>query len=146
MGSPAPQPTIDTCNACGKLFPRVSLQLCQACSRIEEHRFDLVRSYLRDHDGASLAQIARDTGLSLADVRHLSGGGRLVEVTSGLDRCTCDDSGTRCRHCRARLASAFRDMEQTMQREQDERSAAEPSRGDHERTNYVRRIRRIGER
>jgi hypothetical protein len=149
---PAPKPSIDTCNACGKLFPRTAVRLCTQCVLVEENRFKLVRDYLVDNDGAPLAEIARETGVSTADVRRFTDGGRLVEITSGMDSCTCGGVGTRCRYCRSKLTNSFRQLEETMKREHSDRGD-DPRHGrgmarddaDGGRTSYVRRIRRIGE-
>jgi hypothetical protein len=152
MGLPAPKPTIDTCNACGKLFPRTSMRLCSQCVHVPEHRFALVRDYLVENDGAPVAEIARATGVSSSDVRRFTEGGRLVEVTSGLDHCTCGGVGERCRHCRAKLSSSFRRVEQEMRAELAERgldgrggASGRPAHDDGGRTSYVRRIRRLGD-
>jgi hypothetical protein len=142
---PASQPSIDTCNACGKLFPRVSMRLCTACSLKEEHRFDLVRQYVKDHDGASVVEIARGTGISGSDVRKFLDGGRLVEIGGGAGTCTCGGVGTRCKYCRSQLSEKFRDMEATMSRENSERPSDERRRDAGRTTGYVRRIRRINE-
>lgn len=155
MAQPASQPQIDTCNACGKLFPRIAMRLCAQCSFVEEHRFQLVREFLREHDGSAVGEIARGTGVSGSDVRKFLDGGRLVEITSGLKACTCGGVGIRCKYCRSRLSSTFREMENTMSRELAERDGADRPTSRHGRavgdtdangrTSYVRRIRRIGE-
>ncbi len=150
MALPKQQPSIDTCNACGKLFPRAVMRLCSQCALVEENRFQLVRDYLVENDGAPLGEIARETGVSSSDVRKFTDGGRLVEVTTGMDACTCGGVGERCRHCRSRLSNSFRSMEQTMRAERadrDGRGDTRPQRGGDEtgRTSYVKRIRRLGE-
>lgn len=156
MAAPAHKPSIDTCNACGKLFPRVSMRLCTQCSLVEENRFQLVREYLVENDGAALGEIARETGVSSSDVRRFTEGGRLIEITSGMSQCTCGGVGERCRYCRSRLSSSFRQMEATMKQEAAERgnggtrgrggrSSGSGSSDEHGRTSYVKRIRRLGE-
>lgn len=150
MALPAPKPSIDTCNACGKLFPRVSLRLCTKCAPVEEHRFELVRDYLLDNNGAAVGEISRGTGVSAADVHHFLDGGRLVQIRAGLDGCSCSGAGERCRYCRAQLTSTFRDMESTMKRDVASRGTPGGAAGNSDgtasgRTSYVRRIRRVGE-
>jgi hypothetical protein len=152
MAAPAQKPTIDTCNECGKLFPRTAVRLCTQCVLVEENRFRLVRDYLIDNDGAPLGEISRETGISMSDVRRFTDGGRLVEVTTGLETCTCGGVGQRCRACRMRLSNSFRQMEQSMQRDhaeraQDPRAGGRDRRADEgsSRTSYVKRIRRLGE-
>lgn len=141
MALPAPKPSIDTCNACGKLFPRIAVRLCGQCAGVEENRFRLVRDYLLDNDGAPLGEVARETGVALSDVRRFSEGGRLIEISSGLEGCTCAGVGERCRACRQRLSGSFRQLEQDMRRDSDGTESPDGL----GRTSYVRRIRRLGE-
>ncbi len=76
-------------------------------------------------------------------MRRFTDGGRLVEVTGGMDHCTCNGTvGERCRYCRARLSNSFRKMEETMRAESSDRDGGTD---EHGRTSYVRRIRRLGE-
>jgi hypothetical protein len=135
----AHKPTIDTCNACGKLFPRTRLRLCTHCAPVEEHRFQLVREFLDAHEGAAVGEVSQLTGVSAADVRHFLERGRLVSLSAALT-CVCDGSGERCRYCRNQLSTSLRDMQQTMQRDQEARTDGD---GADSRTSYVRRIRRL---
>ena len=137
---PAPKPSIDTCNACRKLFPRVNLRLCTTCALVEENRFELVAAYLRDNDGAAIGDVSGATGVSASDVRRFRESGRLVQIEA---HCTCGGIGERCKYCRSRLSSGFRELQESMQRDQESRGPAEKS--GPQRTQYVRRIRRVGE-
>ncbi|MCW2926668.1 MAG: flagellar protein [Thermoleophilia bacterium] len=139
---PASKPQIDKCNACGKLFPRIAMQLCGTCSQVEEHRFALVRDFLVEHDGAGLGDISRATGVPGSDVRKFMDGGRLIQIAGSLETCTCGGVGTRCRACRAKLSTGFRELEQSMR-------GGTPAAGIDDdpssRATYVRRIRRLGD-
>lgn len=116
------KPAIDTCNACGKLFPRVSMRLCTACSLAEHHRFELVRDYLDESGSVSLAMITEATGVSLADVRKFLEGGRLITVDGGAPGvCTCGGAGDRCDACRKKMASTFKGVHEEMSREDNVR-------------------------
>lgn len=139
MALPAPRPSIDTCNACGKLFPRVAMRLCTQCALITDHRFELVSEYLRDNQGAAVGDIAGETGVSASDVRRFMDSGRLVAV-EGV--CTCGGIGERCKTCRSSLTNSFREMEQRMQRDQKPAESGPVDQGS-ERTTYVRRMRRV---
>jgi hypothetical protein len=142
MALPAPKPTIDTCNACGKLFPRTRLRLCTHCAGIEEHRFQLVRDFLEANEGAAVGEVSQHTGVSATDVRHFVEGGRLVQLSVGAV-CTCGGTGERCRFCRRQLSTSLREMQQTMQRDLADRGPAAGSSDEPGRTSYVRRIRRV---
>lgn len=138
MGLPAPQPNIDKCNACGKLFPRIGIRLCSKCAVVEEHRFDLVREFLREHEGAVVGEVAQQTGVSASDVQYFMERGQLVALENV---CTCGGVGERCRLCRSRLSTGFQELQASMARD----IAAREQAGKPERTTYVRRIRRLGE-
>lgn len=140
VGEPALQPNIDKCNACGKLFPRVSIRLCTKCAVVEEHRFELVREFLKEHEGAVVGEVSQATGVSASDVQHFMERGRLIALENV---CTCGGIGERCRFCRSKLSSGLRDLQKAMQEEHLRHAPA--SSEQTERTHYVRRIRRVGE-
>lgn len=141
VGEPALQPNIDKCNACGKLFPRVSIRLCNKCALVEEHRFELVRQFLQEHEGAVVGEVSQATGVSASDVQYFMDRGRLIALENV---CTCGGIGERCRFCRSKLSSGLRDLQKAMQ--EDGARHAQGSDDQHaERAHYVRRIRRIGE-
>lgn len=142
MSHPAPKPEIDTCNACGKLFPRAAMRLCSGCSIVEENRFQLVRDFLAANDGAAVAEISRATWVSSPDVRRFLESGRLIDITASATRCTCNGMGERCRFCRSQLAGPFREMTKKMSLEQRGGGSAGEDGG---RTSYVRRMNRLGE-
>ena len=141
MGAPAQQPNIDKCNACGKLFPRVSIRLCTRCAIVEEHRFELVKEFLQEHEGAAVGEVSQMTGVSASDVQYFMERGRLITLEHV---CTCNGIGDRCRYCRSKLSNGFKEMQASMQREIKGRAADEPAAAP-ERTTYVRRIRRLGD-
>lgn len=140
MAQPAHQPDIDKCNACGKLFPRVNIRLCTKCAIVEEHRFELVRQFLQEHEGAVVGEVSQATGVSASDVQYFMERGRLVALENV---CTCGGIGERCRFCRSRLSSGLRDLQRAMQQEAGRGAPAADA--PTERTHYVRRIRRVGE-
>lgn len=74
------KPQMDTCRACGRLFPRVNMRLCTGCALVEQHRFELVRDFILQNDGAPIPDIARSTGVPASDVSRFLDSGRLVRV------------------------------------------------------------------
>lgn len=122
---PARKPAIDKCNACGKLFPRVSMRLCTACSLAEQNRFDLVREFLDAHGGGSVTDIAQQTGVSAVDVRRFLEGGRLVAIKGGGLGCTCGGVGERCVSCRNDLTSTMKSMHEEMARDNETRGSVD---------------------
>lgn len=118
------------------------MRLCSGCALIPEHRFEIVRDFVLEHDGANVMEIADCTGVSGSDVRRFLDGGRLVEISIG-NSCTCGGVGvgTRCRFCRSQLSSKLRGLEETMTRDLQGRDTPEERSG----TSYVRRIRRLND-
>lgn len=51
------------CHHCGKLFLSAGDACCPECVEAEENGFAAVSSYLRQHPGARLDEVARGTGL-----------------------------------------------------------------------------------
>lgn len=71
-------PRLRQCAGCAGILPAgQGPRLCPACLPDPEMRFRLLRDYLRDHQGASVMQVARDTGLSASDVTRFIDSGRL---------------------------------------------------------------------
>ena len=141
------KPAIDTCHACGKLFPRIGMRLCVGCSLAEQNRFELVRVFLDEHGGGSVSEIAQTTGVSAADVRRFLEGGRLVAIQGGVGAggpCTCSGSGERCVSCRSELGHNLRDLHDTMAREQGDRPGADRGRGSDDGPTHLRRRRTGG--
>lgn len=70
------------CRRCGRLFLSAGPVVCPGCLAAEEEEFDRVRSYLLEHPGANLDQVARGTGLSPATVLRYLQQGRLQAAGS----------------------------------------------------------------
>jgi hypothetical protein len=173
VGAAAAKPNLDICNACGKLFARAYVKLCKECVVNEEHRFMLVREFLRDNQGTSIAEIAEATGLSRGEVARYYSEGRLVDVDpgSGITQtaCTCETEGRRCAFCRRNLAEKFDQLRSNMGRADSQPASDDTTRGkrgswsggqggswsrgasdagsadDDDRVRYVRRDRRLGD-
>lgn len=107
-----PQPNIDICAGCGRLYPRAVVRLCSKCSMDVEKRFELVRSHLKANPGSSVSDVAEATGLSRGEISRFYSEKRLVEVDpSGTGHaptsCTCTPGAVRCPYCRHQLALRF---------------------------------------
>jgi len=136
MASSAPNPSIDTCAACGKLFPRLQARLCLHCLQGQANRFELVRQYLAGNQGATIPEIALGTGLTRGDVVGFMAEGRLVSRAAGQSRCTCAGDGQRCAHCKRDLARKMNEVDQ------ERRPSAAPAAEELPPVRYVRRTRR----
>lgn len=159
--SAAPQPHLDVCASCGRMFARVYVQLCNACAVSEENRFLLVREFLRENPGRSISEVADATGLSRGEISKFYEQKRLVEVDPGPGevptKCTCALSVSgRCPYCRMQLSQKLGEMRQGTFNEEGSRGGGNSGMGGGAsgggknsdgsgRVHYVRRFRRTGE-
>lgn len=56
-------PDLRNCPACGKVFVKLSRNLCPDCIEKEEKEYEQVRKYLKDSPGASVEEISEITGV-----------------------------------------------------------------------------------
>ena len=130
--SAQPRSHLDVCHACGKLFARTNVKLCQTCATNEDFRFSLVKAYLGDSPRKSFPEIIEATGITMAEINRFYSQGRLVESrpeSAGL-ACTCRGRGS-CGFCRYQTAEQFGALRDQMQ--------SELPLGDPSRVRYVRR-------
>lgn len=101
------------CPRCGRLFSSLKDSLCMNCLKAEEEQFETVRKYLKENPGNTVAQVSRDTEVSVKKINRYLREGRL-EVTEGLgDYLTCLNCGTPiktgkfCASCSNKLSKSF---------------------------------------
>ena len=70
--------TLTNCKRCGALIPRVPTGLCSDCVRVEQEEYRLVRDYVRDYPEATVMEVSRETGVSVARIYELVRQGKLV--------------------------------------------------------------------
>jgi hypothetical protein len=54
---------VEACRECGRLFGFLPRGVCVECQDLRERRFQDVKAYLADNEGASILQTAADTGV-----------------------------------------------------------------------------------
>lgn len=99
---------VRNCPRCGKIFVYTGLKLCPSCQRAEEELFETVQTYLRNHPGANLEEVAEGTGIDKEIILDFIRSGRLVALkVEGLLRCEiCGrpiDQGRICKECAGEL-------------------------------------------
>ncbi len=108
-------PDIKNCPECGRLFADVGNNVCNKCLEKEDSEFAIVRRYVRDNPGASIFEVAEETGISEEKILQFLKDGRLqsagfVEVSS------CEGCGKKiaagryCDKCLSQLGSELRSV------------------------------------
>jgi len=103
-------PEIKNCPECGRLFADVGHNVCNKCLEKEDSEFAVVRRYVRDHPGASIFEVAEETGIAEEKILQFLKDGRLqsagfVEVRSCESCGKKITSGRYCEKCRSQLGS-----------------------------------------
>jgi len=98
------------CKECGKLFVKISSDICPECQKKEEEDFNRVREYLKTHPNANLQEIIDATGVSEAKVSKFIRAGRL-SIKPTCESCGKPiDSGRFCPECRLKLLREVRSV------------------------------------
>ena len=70
--------SIASCKRCGKLFHKVTLNICPECVRKEEAMFDEIKLFLRTHDNASISEVVEALNIEEELVVKFLRDGRLI--------------------------------------------------------------------
>lgn len=98
------------CKECGKLFLKVSSDICPECQKKEEEDFDRVKNYLKEHPNAKITEIIEETGVSEIKVNKFIKSGRL-SIKPTCEVCgRVIDSGRICPECRMKLLREVRNI------------------------------------
>ena len=105
---------VRNCPQCGRIYKFTGRALCPKCVQEDEKEFELVKQYLREHPGASIAEISEETEIEEQKVISYLRDGRLQLVpgqTGILLHCErCDVqilSGRYCDRCLKDIRSGF---------------------------------------
>lgn len=117
-------PELRNCSICGRLFAyqQGGRTVCSRCREQEEEQYMVVRKYVRDHPGASVFEVAEETGIEEELILQFLREGRLqskgfVEVLQ-CQRCGARiDSGKYCAQCLRELDSQLRGVISPARRE-----------------------------
>ncbi len=111
---------IINCVRCKQAFAMVNnTPVCGECLKKEEEQFDLIKVYLDENRGATMEQIAEDTGVPVKRILQFLKDGRLEGVQgSGLkcSRCGIEiTKGKYCPKCDAQLKKSLDALQQGME-------------------------------
>ncbi|MCW2278826.1 hypothetical protein [Heliophilum fasciatum] len=124
--------SLRNCVRCGRLYaPQRQEKICPICFREEESRYEDVVEYLRDHPGASHAEVAHAVGVEEQTIYRFIEEGRL-EVGGAsyalhrCQRCGCTlQAGRHCAACQEELARELRGAVQALSLRTENRIATE---------------------
>ncbi len=106
------------CKRCGRVFIRVSKDICPRCLQEVEREFLLCHEYLRDHPGATVIEIHEATGVSVKQIEEFVKEGRFQfargeHLDYGCERCGRRiRKGRYCDHCSKEL---FHELSQAIE-------------------------------
>jgi hypothetical protein len=70
-----------TCKRCGKMFVSNDLtKICMDCKEVDRKSFYIVKEYLYGHSGATIGEVNRDTGVSVADIERMIEDGKISRM------------------------------------------------------------------
>jgi hypothetical protein len=74
---------IGGCEKCGRAIVLSKFTLCYECRHQEKLDADVALDYLKEHRGASLAEVAMATGVDAQLILRLIRGGRMEVIAKG---------------------------------------------------------------
>ncbi|OCL27644.1 flagellar protein [Orenia metallireducens] len=102
------------CKRCRKIFaPVADAKVCPRCIQEEEDKFLIVKEYLWDYPGSTIAELHEATGVDEKIIRKFAKEGRFlqingVEITIECERCGAPiKSGRFCPACSDKLRSGI---------------------------------------
>jgi len=96
------------CKECGRLFMKVSMDICPDCQREIEEDFEKVRNYLKEHPNAKIMEIIDATGIMESRVNRFIRAGRLT-IKPVCESCGKPiEMGRLCIECRMKLISELK--------------------------------------
>lgn len=106
-------PNLKNCPICGRVFAYQGRDICNKCLEKEDGDYAIVRRYVRDHPGASVAEVAEATEIDEDKILQFLRDGRLI--TKGLAYTTmcarCGKtipSGKYCETCLKQLGAEIK--------------------------------------
>lgn len=124
-----------TCKYCGTIFQYMGNVFCPKCLREMDEKFSIVKNFLYENPGASVARISEDTGIDEKMILYFLREGRLEMITPDgtlvCEKCGAPiTSGRLCNNCRSSLTSIL-----------DKALPAKPTAQKMEKNNMGRKVR-----
>lgn len=100
---------IDNCPRCGRIYTKNVRDMCPACIKEQDQKYEMCANYLRKNRGATIYELSEATEVSIAQITRFIREGRisLMDVPNMGYPCeTCSNlirEGNLCESCRSRL-------------------------------------------
>lgn len=108
---------VRTCKECKRIFNYLTGPvICPACREKLENKFQEVKKYIMEHQGASMQEVAEECEVDIIQIRQWLREERLELTASCPDGLTCEScgcsirSGRFCDKCRNAMANNFQSL------------------------------------
>ncbi|MBP3888953.1 MAG: flagellar protein [Cellulosilyticum sp.] len=108
---------VKVCKSCKRMFQHIAGPImCPKCKAIEEDRFQIVKEYLRENPGASLADVSAETGIESKIILRFLREGRLEVSEDSPISLVCEQcgkkifTGIRCSACEAQILKSLNEL------------------------------------
>ncbi|MCL2604893.1 MAG: flagellar protein [Defluviitaleaceae bacterium] len=104
------------CPRCGRMFTKVSANICKDCEKAEVEKFEEVRLYVKENPNSSAQEVSEKCEVSVKRILQYVRDGKL-EISQGMEGLiTCSKcgrpikSGRMCERCTKNIAGALTNM------------------------------------
>lgn len=106
-------PDLRNCPICGRVYAYQGRNMCNKCLEKEDDDYAIVRRYVREHPGTSVAEVAEATDIDEDKILQFLRDGRLItrgmSYTTMCERCgKTISSGKYCDSCLKKLGAEFK--------------------------------------
>ncbi len=103
---------VSNCRTCGRLFNALAdEEICPACRRALDDKFQEVKEYLGEHTNASVEEVSRENDVSVKQIKQWVREERLTFAEGSVDGIACEKcgklirTGRFCDACKSKVAS-----------------------------------------
>ena len=114
--------SIATCKRCGRLFQKVTVDICPECVRKEEATFEEIKHFLRLHESATVEEVVEALGVDEELVVKFLRDGRLIASKKMTYPCAeCGkpiQTGKYCPDCLKNMLGTVNDLKESLAKSQ----------------------------
>lgn len=107
---------VRNCRKCGRIFNYVmGIPICPSCKEKLEEKFQEVKEFIRDNNGAGIPEISRECQVEPSQIHQWIREERLVFADDSPIGVNCENCGTMiktgrfCEKCKAEMTKSFQD-------------------------------------
>ncbi len=120
------------CRKCGKLYSKVdTARFCPVCMKALEDKYLEVRQYIRENEGTSIVEVAREKDVSVEQIREWIREERIELSSPGDPELTCLSCGTPvktgryCERCKDKMVNTLKGV--YVQKQPEAREGVKPT-------------------